>query len=53
MRGAGEQGVIMIRGPLGAKWAKCRICNPVIPGNKWEKDRIRVDLDTRTNREVV
>ena len=46
-----EEGVIS--GPLGPEWAKGWICNPVITGKKWDKKRIRVNLDTRTMKDAV
>ena len=46
-----EEGVIS--GPLGPEWAKGWICNLVITAKKWDKERIRVNLDTRTMKEAV
>jgi hypothetical protein len=43
----------VISGPLGSEWARGWICNPVITGKKWDKDKIRVNLDTRTMKEAV
>ena len=43
----------VISGPLGPEWAKGWICNPVITGKKWDKEKIRVNLDTRTMKEAV
>ena len=43
----------VISGPLGPEWAKGWICNPVITGKKWDKERIRVNLDTRTMKDAV
>ena len=43
----------LISGPLGPEWAKGWIRNPVIIGKKWDKEKIRVHLDTRTMKEAV
>ena len=43
----------LISGPLGPEWAKGWIRNPVITGKKWDKEKIRVHLDTRTMKEAV
>ena len=43
----------VISGPLGPEWARGWICNHVITGKKWDKEKIRVNLDTRTMKDTV
>ena len=43
----------MLSGPLGPEWARAWICNPVITGQKWNQNKIRVNLDTHSMMEVV
>ena len=43
----------VISGPLSSEWARGWICNPVITGKKWDKNKIRINLDTRTMKEAV
>ena len=43
----------VISGPLGPEWARGWICNHVITGKKWDKEKIRVNLDTRTMKDAV
>ena len=46
-----QEGVIS--GPLGPEWARGWICNPVITGKKWDQNKIRMNLDTRSMKEAV
>ena len=43
----------VISGPLGSEWARGWICNPVITGKKWDTEKIRMNLDTRTMKDAV
>ena len=43
---------MVISGPLGSEWASGWICNPVIKGKKWDQNKIRVNLDTRSIKDI-